>query len=717
LFVGLLALLFHSSIISAQQVQPLEPEWLRRMYDEGWQKVQEGVLQRNGGEGQIETFSYGAEGLQWAMEDYQRKLVFFEEKYIESPNGDLAALIEQLKGKIESLRTNLVTASSAETFDGEGLNACSMSFDAPVPTAVPERSPRGIATTATAFFNSTQCGYAGSTTALAWAHATEGTVETTKTQTDPKSSNEANGYAGITSYASASAPGSTDCETWAVADVTIEALNINIHNETRSYTCPPDVAASITGPTLVKTDFYTPSCADVTWTANPTGGTPGYTYHWYVDSVDSGTGSTLTKQYCAVNKVVGVRVVVTDQNQWSTEATFSTEIRHTPPVTVSINGLDRVDTNSATPCVDVTWSANAKDGHPGYTYSWYTGTGTVVEGTGSTFVKQYCRTMQLVTARVVARDSDGHTAEATKQTNIVHTPDPLAAAVSGPAQVVTDYYTSTCANVTWTVSASGGYPGYTYKWYLGTDTTVQGTGTSLTKNYCTTNGTVTAKVVVTDSQGATATPTLTTTLEHRNAIVATITGPTSVTTSGCVDVTWTASASSTGGKHSGFTYRWYIGTGTTIQSSTSTLTQRYCSTTTVTVKVVARASDGHTSEATKTSTITPPLATTISGPTDVYLDYYTQCKNVTWTASATGGSSGYTYSWYIGTTVVGSGTSYTKYYCTTNQNVTVKVVAKDSAGTTAQDTHSTTIYYNSDPCQNPNGQSGTDAISPIEPCY
>jgi hypothetical protein len=119
----------------------------------------------------------------------------------------------------------------------------------------------------------------------------------------------------------------------------------------------------------------------------------------------------------------------------------------------------------------------------------------------------------------------------------------------------------------------------------------------------------------------------------------------------------------------------------------------------VTVKVVAKAADNHTNETTFTTTIThqatTPLATTISGPTEVYLDNYNKCSTVTWTASSTGGTSGYTYSWYIGTgtTPVGTGSSYSKSYCSTNQTVNVKVVVKDSAGTTAQDTHTTYIYY------------------------
>jgi hypothetical protein len=714
-----LSILLGSYAALAQQVQPLEPEWLQRMYSEGWQKVQEGVLQRNQGQGQIETFNYGAEGLQWVLEDYQRRLADLEQRYSESPTEALATAIEALNRRIASVSDELTAAPSAETISGEGQGPCPVSAYALSASAGPQRSPRGVTATASASYNASECGsLPGEAFVQVTADATEGGYRDLKLPENRKTTN-VDGYNGFTASLTASASGSTACRSEALAQVIIYDPNYFVYSvepAASNYTCPADIATTITGPALVGTDFYTSSCTNVVWSANPTGGTPGYTYQWYVDSVAAGTGSTLTKPYCSVNKVVGIRLVVTDQNQWSTEANFSTEIRHTPPVAVSINGLDRVDLTSATPCMDVTWSASATGGHPGYTYTWYTGTGTTAEGTGSTFVKRYCNSSQVVTARVVTRDSDGHTTEATKQTNIVYT-SPLTASVSGPALVVTDYYTSTCADVTWTASVSGGAPGYTYKWYLGTNTTVQGTGTTFTKNYCTTNGTVTAKVVVTDNQGSTANTTFSTTFEYRPAITPTITAS-MVTSSSCTNVTWTANA--TGGNHTGFTYSWYIGTGTTVQSSTSTFTKSYCTGQTVTVKVIAKASDGHTSEATKTTTIpppVPPLATTISGPTEVYLTDTKSCATVTWTASATGGTSGYSYSWYMGTTLVGSGTSYSKNYCQTNQTVTVKVVAKDSANTTAQATHTTDIIYtSSDPCVNPNGASGTDVISPITPC-
>jgi hypothetical protein len=99
---------------------------------------------------------------------------------------------------------------------------------------------------------------------------------------------------------------------------------------------------------------------------------------------------------------------------------------------------------------------------------------------------------------------------------------------------------------------------------------------------------------VVDSDEHTAGIAFTTVAQYSDAIVAQITGPTSVSTSdSCTTVTWTASATS-GSGHSGFSYEWY--TGTTLQTTGTTFSKRFCSSggnRLVTVKVTATASDGH----------------------------------------------------------------------------------------------------------------------------
>jgi hypothetical protein len=251
--------------------------------------------------------------------------------------------------------------------------------------------------------------------------------------------------------------------------------------------------------------------------------------------------------------------------------------------------------------------------------------------------------------------------------------------------------------VTWTASAAGGHPGYTYKWYLGTSTTVQGTGSTFSKQYCTTDQTVTVKAVATDSDGHTATSAnFTTSVQNRNAIVASITGPATVSSStSCTTVSWSANASGSG--HSGFSYKWYI--GTVQQATGTTFSKQFCSSgganQSVTVKVTATASDGHEGTDTHSTTITfgpPPLTASISGPDEDYV-YGTQCISITWSANVAGGTPAYTYSWTIGTstTVLSTTSSLTKRQCT-GQTLDVKLTVRDSAAKTATATKTTTVY-------------------------
>jgi hypothetical protein len=690
----LLAMLVFLSMVpgraeSAQEGQLPEQAWLGQMHADGWRKLQEGVLQRDVGEGRFETFGYGAEGYQWLAERYSQHLAYFEGKYREAPTDELAALIGRLSDKIDTLQDEALAAPAAESFDESRPEGCSFSYDATV-YAGPSTSTQGVMAEATASFNST-CGTIGRTFALAYAHATKGSLTTTHTESDDPSEG-ALAY----SQAFASAEGSMECESRAEASVEITDLNIFlIPPPAVNYQCPDVV--SITGPGQVVLDYYGQACADVTWSATPTSGRTDYTFEWYIDDIlQYSTGPTLTEPYCSESANVTVRTVAIDSTGARYETPpFTTNIQYIGPISPSISGPASVTTSFYGPtCVDVTWTAEATGGHPGYTYSWYlgTGTGTAVQGTSPALTKSVCSTSQSVTVKVV--DSDAHTATKTFTTDVQYTPA-LAASINGPTSVTTDYYGPTCANVTWTASAIGGHSGYTYSWYLGTSTgtTVQSTASTFTKSLCTANQSVTVKVL--DSDGHSATKTFTTSVQYKGAIVAAVSGPATVTAPPCIDVTWTAGASSSG--HSGFTYKWYLGTTTTtaVKGTGTTFTQRYCTAQTVKVTLLATASDGHSDDVTFTTTITtPPLAASISGLSEAEI-YGTQCITLTWNANVSGGTPAYRYSWTIGTstTVLSTTSSLTKTYCN-GANINVKLTVRDSASqpATATTTFTTNVY-------------------------
>lgn len=205
---------------SAQQVQPLDPEWLQTMYAEGWRKVQEGVLQRDAGKGQVETFGYGAEGLQWVVDGYEKQVLLLEEKLQQSPDASLVLAVARLKKEIARLSEGSVAAPSTSSFHNQTLENCTPSFGGDS-YAGPQPNVPGVVANASAYFYN-DCGHLGDTFATAYAHAIAGTVETIAIQNDPK-----NGGNWIDSQAAASVNGTTGCESWAQATVTSTELSIS----------------------------------------------------------------------------------------------------------------------------------------------------------------------------------------------------------------------------------------------------------------------------------------------------------------------------------------------------------------------------------------------------------------------------------------------------------------------------------------------------------
>ncbi|HEV2735482.1 MAG TPA: S8 family serine peptidase [Longimicrobiaceae bacterium] len=105
-------------------------------------------------------------------------------------------------------------------------------------------------------------------------------------------------------------------------------------------------------------------------------------------------------------------------------------------------------------------------------------------------------------------------------------------------------------------------------------------------------------------------------------------------------------------------------------------------------------------------TYTTPLSVYISGPTNV--EPYTYG---TWSASSTGGTAPYSYTWYRDGAVVGTGATYTGYV--EDGGMQLQVNATDAAGGTAtRSLWVSTVMEPVDPC----GGYQTAAMLPSEPC-
>jgi hypothetical protein len=105
----------------------------------------------------------------------------------------------------------------------------------------------------------------------------------------------------------------------------------------------------------------------------------------------------------------------------------------------------------------------------------------------------------------------------------------------------------------------------------------------------------------------------------------------------------------------------------------------------------------------------PPVAAINGQSSDGYQTVHvtagSKCLRLAWTASATEGTSPYTFNWYIGTAFQGSGSTLTRTYCD-SQTETVKLVATDSAGLSDDAYYTIEIRYEpveSAPCTSTTG--------------
>jgi len=331
-----------------------------------------------------------------------------------------------------------------------------------------------------------------------------------------------------------------------------------------------------------------------------------------------------------------------------------------PPPTTSFTFLP------STPIINspVTFTATTIGGTAPYAISWSFGDGAT--GTGTTATHTYT-TAQSFTVTDTAMDSSSPSQTATISMGVTVTaPPPLSTSFTFlPSSPVVN------SPVTFTAITTGGTTPYTIKWNFGDGTT--GTGTSVTHTYSSAQS-----FTVTETATDSSSPSQNTVNSQTITISAPPPPSTSFTflpASPMVNTPVTFTATTSGGTPP-YSVTWKFGDGT---SGTGTsVTHTFTSAQSFTMKETATDSSAPTQTATSSQSLTvvatPPLSATLQ----VSSSSPQVGQTVTFTASAAGGTSPYTYVIAFGDGATGTGIVTTHAYSIAG-SYSAKVMVTDSA--------------------------------------
>jgi len=363
--------------------------------------------------------------------------------------------------------------------------------------------------------------------------------------------------------------------------VTVTDANSCTGNASTTVNEPLELIASATA-----TDVSCNGGSDGTATASVSGGTTNYSYLW-----DAAVGSQTTATATGLSAGTYI-ITVTDGNGCTDTA--SAIVTEPPSLISSASSTDVSCFNGS----DGTVTASESGGTSPYTYSW---------STGSTL--QTVTALQAGNYTVTVTDGNGCTDIAT---TTVNEPAELI-----PSVTPTDVSCFNGSDGTATANPSGGTTPYGYNWNTGS--TAQSISSLSIGTYA---------VTVTDANSCT--DTASTTVNEPPELIASATA-TDVSCNGGSDGTATASAS---GGTTNYSYMWDVAAGS---QTTATATGLSAGT------YIVTATDGNGCTDTASAIVTePPLLTSSATATNVSCN---GGSDGTTTASASGGTTNYSYLW------------------------------------------------------------------------
>lgn len=319
---------------------------------------------------------------------------------------------------------------------------------------------------------------------------------------------------------------------------------------------------------------------DKDFSGSATGGTPPYSYSWDFGDSTSGTGPTPTHAY-ADNGSYKVKLLVTDSGGQSRTASITATVTNTPP-TASITAPP-----NGTVGAPVTFLASATDPSPtdtaaGFTYNWDFGDGGTATGAAASHT---FTTAGDYTVSVTATDKDGGVSPV--RSHVVHitaSSDPLVLVAGTPIS------SGEGAAVTFSATLSGGAAPYTYYWNYG-DGNDETTATLNPTHTYQDDGSFTAMVCVTDSNGQSATGAVTVSVANAAPTV-TVSGQAQGNVGQPMTFIASATDASPVDRFAGLTYSWNFGDGSTVTGPDLAASHTYTRAGAYTVSVTATDKDG-----------------------------------------------------------------------------------------------------------------------------
>jgi hypothetical protein len=262
---------------------------------EGWRIVQDGVLQRDRGANQVETYVFGAPGFVWKLQDLQNQLRNLRAAFLADPTPELRKAIQNHRQEIANTQKLIALAQADENAGGVpplGKVSCSINFTYNA-SAAGLTTAQGVTGSASATFTG-NCGFTGEVYAYSYSTAVVSGGSTTQTLTDgPRSG------ASVSASAYTSQTGAPTCTSYGYASMTSSGLSPSSYTiSATNSSCPTVVTNPV--PTISGTTYVDASvaCTTATWTASATGGTSPYTYVWTWNGATVSTTSSYSRTVC-----------------------------------------------------------------------------------------------------------------------------------------------------------------------------------------------------------------------------------------------------------------------------------------------------------------------------------------------------------------------------------------------------------------------------------